>query len=262
MSDERDALRARAYLLGATAEADGQSLEVEYFESATALESVEAAEEALIEEYLSGRLTPDDRRRFEEYYLASPVHRRRVEMIRRLSAGKSPVVTRRPSRTYVPLLAAAAVLVLIAGAATWFSLRAPRDEAAQTTQAVPPPPSATVPARRVLDWALSPIALRSASESPALVVPAGTDVVRLRLDADGAVPPLTRGRVVIRTVAGRDVWEGPIVPDPPSAPAIAAADVPAERLVPDDYTVTLLAVDASGVESERQRYFLRVRRAS
>jgi hypothetical protein len=262
MSHERDALRARAYLLGTAVEADSESLEVEYFDRATALESVEAVVESRIEDYLSGRLTADDRRRFEEYYLASPVHRRRVEMIRRLSAGKSPVVAQRPSRAYVPVLAAAAVLVLLAGAAAWLSSRSPRDEAVQTTQAVTLPPSAAAPARRVLDWALSPIAVRSASESPALVVPAGTDVVRLRLDADAAVPPLTRGRVVIRTVAGADVWAGPIVPDPPSAPALAAADVPAERLVPDDYTVTLLAVDPSGAESERQRYFLRVRRAS
>jgi hypothetical protein len=91
-------------------------------------------------------------------------------------------------------------------------------------------------------------------------VPGGIDIVRLRLDADAPAPALSRGRVTIRTVAGRDVWQGPIASDRPPAPALAAVEVPAARLVPDDYVVALFAIDASGVEHEAQRYFLRVRR--
>jgi hypothetical protein len=35
--------------------------------------------------------------------------------------------------------------------------------------------------------------------------------------------------------------------------------VPADRLTPDDYVVALFDTAASGIETERYRYFLRVR---
>src|SRR5579864_5480720 len=86
MSREADLERARAYLLGAVDERDGDLLEEAYFRSAEALETVEAAEEGLIEDYLSDGLTGAERERFERHYLATPARRTRVETIRRLTA--------------------------------------------------------------------------------------------------------------------------------------------------------------------------------
>ncbi len=105
---------------------------------------------------------------------------------------------------------------------------------------------------------LSPVAVRSASATPAVIVPKGTDVVVVHLEGEGA--PIVRGRGSIRTVSGDSIWDGPATP-PPNGPSgiVARLDVPSARLPADDYIVTLHVTDGNGAEHERARYFLRVR---
>ena len=76
----------RRYLLGDATDEECEALERDYFENETALGLVESEEEALIEEYLAGRLNARERDFFERRYLASPAHRQR---------GSGPVGTRR-----------------------------------------------------------------------------------------------------------------------------------------------------------------------
>ena len=73
----------RRYLLGEATEEEREALEREYFEDESALSRVESEEETLIEEYLAERLDARDRDLFEGRYLASPIHRQRVDAIRR-----------------------------------------------------------------------------------------------------------------------------------------------------------------------------------
>jgi hypothetical protein len=257
MTDIAEAARARAYLLGTLEDRDRDHVEESYVANAGALETIEAAEESLIDDYLSGRLSSDERGRFERHYLSAPHRRTRVETIRRLRGAAQR--TRKGSQ--LGWLALAAGLVLAAGAALWISRQSMSTSTSHTpAAAAPAAASAAAPAPFV--FALAPVTVRSASETdnPALVVPPATGVVDLQLQGDGSTPPVARGRALLRTVAGADVWQGPVeVSTRPRADAIATVEIPAALLRPDDYTVTLLEISTSGVESERLRYFLRVR---
>ena len=255
MSD-RD-LQARQYLLGNLTEAEVERFEGEYFVTPDALEFVEAAEEQLIDEYLEDTLSAADRQRFETHYLASPEHRDRVETIRRLRMAAH--TSNRASQVGVRTFALAAAVVIAVAGLAWFVVERGRgtSQAPQTARVAQTPP--IVP--RVFAMSLSPVTVRGANDIPALVVPAGTDVVDLRLESEGPGQPIASGRVVIRTVDGRDVWRGPIATAGTLQPGIVAhAEVPAAHLVPDDYVITLFEIRPAAAELERGRYFLRVRR--
>ena len=249
---ELDATTARAYLLGRASDLDRDATEQRYFENEEAIDTMAAAEEALIEEYLAGQLTSDDRVSFERYYLATEEHRTRVETIRQLQAASAPGIPARSRRLDVRTVALAAGVAVAVGGGLWIAY----------SRSQPLPKETTAPARvpSVFAFALSPVSVRGAADTPSLIVPAGIDVVALQFEASGAGTALERGRIVIRTVAGSDVWQGPIDSSarPPSG-MTAVASVPSDRLSPDDYIVTLIEVTSSGAQSERDRYFLRVR---
>jgi hypothetical protein len=267
MNREADVERARAYLLGAVDERESDLLEEEYFQSVEALETVEAAEETLIEDYLSDRLTGTERDRFERHYMATPLRRTRVETIRRLAAAAGRSAEQLPAARAAftrPMFAIAATLVVVAGASVWIAERSRQPDLtgrARGKSAAPPSPeSAGAVASATFAFSVSPATVRGAQDTPALVVPSGTVVVDLQLEGEGAAPPVARGRVLIRTVAGDELWQGPAVAPANRPPGVVAvAEVPAARLRADDYTITLFETDASGAESERYRYSLRVR---
>ena len=257
---EIDAARARAYLLRSAGEQVAEAIEQEYVRSPDALEVVEAAEESLIEDYLADRLPAAERVDFERYYLAVPRHRTRVETIRRLTraasssqtSGAAPAVRRRFD---LRPFAIAAALVLVAGASIWLATYVFRVRPIPAPE-LPKP----VPSRVVFAWNVSPTTVRSAGDTAALVIPAATDTVRLQFEGEVNAQPITRGRAAIRVVGGDEIWQGPVI-DLPNRPAgvIAVTDVPSARLKPGDYTITLFETAASGGETERARYFLRVR---
>ncbi len=283
---DRQTVRARRYLLSQASEEECAAIEQEYFGDEDAVDAVAAAEEDLIEDYLARRLGPDERDRFEREYLAAPHHRRRVETIRRLmeaSSQSAPEVAAHDSagaslprvawnrRLLWPVLAAASLLLAVG---TVWMLGPSRDghqavvesrPPAVSTPSAPPPapnPSIGAPAAvpRVFALSISPVAVRGADESPVLIIPAGTDLVALRLEGEGDRTSLGRARASVRTVTGDEVWDGPAtVPADLPAGAIAQIGVPVERLHVDDYVVELFGTDQTGIERERYRYFLRVR---
>jgi hypothetical protein len=75
---------ARRYLLGQTGEKECARLEREYWLEPHARDLIASIEHDLIEEYIAGDLCPEERRRFEDHYLAAAAHRRRVEIVRGL----------------------------------------------------------------------------------------------------------------------------------------------------------------------------------
>ncbi len=259
--------RARRYLLGEASDEESAALERDYFADARAVEQMEAVEEALIEEYLAGRLGPGERTSFEKRYLAAPHRRRRVETIRGLMAAAQRSTSAHASRRlrvmgWAPL-AAAALFVLVLGG--WWVLRTPPGAPASrdrgTNASAVSEPASTSPAPRIIAFAISPISVRSPGDTSTLVVPPGIGVVRLHLEgAPGDDARIDAARARVRTVAGADVWRGPAAA-PTDAPAgtIAQIDVPAARLEADDYVIELVATDAAGAERERFRYFLAVR---
>jgi hypothetical protein len=128
---------------------------------------------------------------------------------------------------------------------------------------VPPQRDMPTPARAtpvVLALSLSPIHVRGSDEPPRLTIATGTDVVRLHLQGEAGDQSLQRGRAIVRTVAGQEVWRGRAAGVAgPQTSALAHIDIPADRLRPDDFIVELLDVNDSGREAERYRYFFRVR---
>ena len=231
-----------------------------YFHSEEAVDRIAAAEDDLIEDYLSDRLDPVERGLFEGDYLAAPNHRRRVETIRELLASPSRTqsgLTMDGSRQW---LALAAALVLFVAGSLWIftSSRGERGvvvEKSSPTMSTRPslpgqPPTSAPAAPRVFAVSISPVTVRSAAGAPAVIVPAGTDIVALSLEGEPDGRTGAGGRASIRTVSGDEIWQGPAtVTGELPAGVIARIDVPAARLPPDDYVVTLLGT----------QYFLRVR---
>jgi hypothetical protein len=285
MNAEREATVARRYLLGRATEDERATLEREYFENEAAIDHIAAAEDELIEDYLANQLSAAERGHFERDYLATAGHRRRVDTIKRLTVAaqhkSAPVPLGAPERSkttpsrgfFAPQwLALAATLALVTAASFWLltSSRSPEvrvenrppatapSTAAPQQPEAPPTPSATP--SRVFAVVLAPIAIRSASDSPTVTVPAGIDLVAIRLEGDRTTRALAEHRASIRTVEGKDVWKGAAIIEENVPPGIIARiDVPAGDLPANDYVVTLFAVDAAGAEQQRARYFLRIR---
>jgi len=258
MTPDRDAARARRYLLGQADESIADAFENALFRDDHTLEHTEAAEEELIEDYLGERLSTDDRARFEQHYLAAPQHRIRLETVRRLIAA----AVRRPRwrSVLVPIAAAAAVILALG---TWWlyssrrqpdtiETRTPAPASRDRTLPVPTPP-------RVFATSLSPITLRSADAGAAVEIPDGTDIVSLRLLGDAERLRAAAARAVIRTVAGDAVWQGDATVSGLPAGSVARVDVPASVLRPDDYIVEL-RIGPAGADHEVYRYVLRMRR--
>jgi hypothetical protein len=266
----------RRYLLGEATDEECEALERDYFENETALGRVESEEEALIEEYLSGRLNAREHDFFERRYLASPAHRQRVETIRRLSASHPAVLpgSRTDGRTWrfqYQWVALAAALMLAVGA-LWIIPRKPaipavqrssdtRSPDASTPTQTPPGPLPAPPAPpRVFAFSLRPIQTRGADDVPRLVIPNGTDVVTLQLEGTSDRAGLDPMRVEIRTVNGQAVWKGSAAGAvAPRSGILARVDVPAATLPADDYIVVLFEIGSGGSERQRDSYFLRVR---
>jgi hypothetical protein len=181
-------------------------------------------------------------------------------------------------------LAAAAAIVLVGG--TWMMSRSsavpptPATQSAQATTASQPPSSQTAPSQtaqaapaapaaapqpqtpttarsapRLFAFSLSSVSVRAESAPKNLVIPPNVDVVELTLDdaLAGETRPPASAHVVIRTPSGAETFRAIAAIDARRAPAIRVG-VPADRLQPDDYIIT---VTAAG--QEIAHYVLHVR---
>ncbi len=82
----------RCYLLGDLPESEAISLEQKFFADDETFEQMWETENNLVDGYVRGRLSPEDRERFERHYLASPVHRQRVAVARNLIEKADPSI--------------------------------------------------------------------------------------------------------------------------------------------------------------------------
>ena len=74
----------KKYILGELSDLDREALELQYFVNQRVWEALQQVEEDLIDSYVRGRLDGHDRQQFENYFLASPQKRKRVEVARLL----------------------------------------------------------------------------------------------------------------------------------------------------------------------------------
>lgn len=288
MKGDRDDGRYHRYLLGAASDAEREGVERACFERADGMDALSAAEDDLIEDYLSGRLDREERGRFERHYLSSPGHRTRVAVMRAIASAQAatPPMDRRTSRfLWWAAGVAAAVIVVVMGVAWNIRSRAqpvgvpsettaaptsrsaggpqvgagsaPRDPAPDPRPGGPDPPPAEP---TVIALAISPILVRGADEPATIAIARGTDVVRLVLLGEPGEHDAGGRRVIVRTMAGRQIWRGRTRRAASTAGREPArVDIPAALLLPDDYIVIVLGTDSGGTEHERYRYFFSVR---
>ena len=291
MSDREDT-QLRQYLLGELADEPSAAIEGDYFAHPDTFDRVWAAENDLIDAYLDGRLSGQERDRFERHYLASPGHRHRVAVARQLRSAASSArpfeaERERSSRWTSAVrglqpwrpawMAFVAAIVVLAIGGVWIvrsrtipqtavvhaphqTPQAPRPDAPEHVRPGEPgrPPPRRSPT--IVAVSISPAAVRGPDEATTLKIPPGADMVAVQLEGEAGETALGRGRVVIRTVSGAEVWRGATAPERSEVPpALARVEIPADRLAPDDYIIELFGTDAQGREAERHRYFLRVR---
>ena len=220
----------RQYLLGETSDEEALALERAYFAKEEALDEVGAVEADLLEDYLGGRLPGTSRARFETHYLRTPEHRRRLAMARALRAAAHTPTHRSRKVLYFFPLAAAAILVVGVLAVVW-ALRLPGE--------------AHLPQATVLTLKLPLVAVRGEGETPTVHLRPGLQAIDLSLERGQASPPYA---VLLRTVEGREVWQGDAEGELP------VVRIPAASLSPGDYVVVLHSEGSAGP----QRYSLRV----
>jgi hypothetical protein len=277
----------RRYLLGLLSEPETQDLEEAYLRDPEVLERVCDVENDLLDDYAGGRLVGVDKQAFEGRYLTTPFLRERVVAARALRlatakasprpAAPAPVDPRRTRWGGLLTLAAGIVMAVLV-----FWLRPARPSrvtvaspSASPTAAFPetpmPSPAETAspsasprpaephrpPLTGRMVLALSPVLLRGEGGPAELRIRPGTGIVVLELEAAPASLPSTEQRlqVTIATVEGRRAWSGPAhrVTERDRPSVLASAAVPADRLPPADYLVTLSA-DNETID----RYFFRV----
>lgn len=210
--------RLEDYLLGLLSEAETEQLDELSVTDETFAWRLRAAEDDLVDAYVRGDLPAQTRARFEEFYLASPRHRQRVEFARSLARttaragdqpnGLAPAVS--ASSTHAPrqargartsgawwLLAAAAAVVVAFGAMLVRTGLVRPDTSAPTTAiggtnpaqgSSAPPPTAKTPADSP-SVATAPVAAGRAPSGP--VVTAEPVVLSPDTRAAGSIRALT-----------------------------------------------------------------------
>lgn len=243
---------------------DRERLEERFFSDTALFDELAAAEDDLVDDYLRDRLPAADRRRLDEYYLASPERAAKVSAARQLQtwmAGqrKEKAVAlswweRLAASLQMPAWAlgtAAAALLVAAG--SWLVLMkqnappAPLPPVAQQqpqqpavtpptpTPPVPPPAPAKAARPALFAFTLLPGATRGAGDSDLQRVQLPTDAIAARMTLGLEQPPtLSAYRVAIETVEGRAVWQGAAQAGPGNQ---LRATVPVERLRAGDYLV-------------------------
>ena len=136
----------RDYLLRRLPESRRSRLEELYFRDDRLLDRVEEAEDQLVSDYVLGRLSPADRKLFEDSLLGTPYYRERIEtttqMRLRLSRHRAFARGSRKQPGLLPgrtgLLVAASLLFVLFVAALASALRLKRELEALTSAAAPP----------------------------------------------------------------------------------------------------------------------------
>src|ERR1035441_6237029 len=215
----------RRYLLGDLKAKEKESFEETYFSNDSVYAALCGVEDELVDAYLCGRLSWSLRRKFTNYYLASPARVARVEEGRRVMLAVLPVSSDRlrfwsallslfrTQGRLAQLVAVLACLVVALGGA-WLVLRANRlqNEVDQALEALrryqrrDPAAAFPMPNAGLLTVILTPGVLKSGGQSPErTTVPAAVEAVRARLVVD-AIAGFQNYRASLRTPEGVELW--------------------------------------------------------
>ena len=266
------------YLLGDLSQAEQERLEEEFFSDNDLFVELLDTEDQLVSDYLSGRLSPGDRNRFERRFLTLPDRRRSLELACLLQSSVRQPLTEQPNpddgavswrqsiqsilgalRARRPLTGLAMTVLLIAGIIGVRSVMQLSSEKGQTDLGQSSRPKATGPA--VISLTLKPGRFRDRGNSQKATVGPATQVVELRLE-DGmesyqsyqaGLQKVGDGGAEILTESALEVEKAG------SGPVVVIWKVPATKLTEGDYQIKLNGVGVDNSISNIGTYHFEVR---
>ncbi|HEY2944383.1 MAG TPA: hypothetical protein VGN09_18255 [Vicinamibacteria bacterium] len=278
--------RLRRYLLGELPEDEQVTLEERYFAADDVFAELLAAEDELVDAYLSDTLPATVRERFERVFLSTPAGRGKVRLAQelrgrpRLRSSIARASVRRPRKLWMAAVAAAAAV--LAGAGAWLALgrtRGARPTRIAGTQmprataqppAISPTPRGSPPSETPPPAALGPAAVsvtltaglaRDAGAVSTLAVPRGATTVRLFLLL--ARDDYHRYRVSLQTVEGAEISvQGRLRAQSLEAGRGVEVRVSVALLEPRTYVAVLSGVTPDGRMEAVGEYVFRVTRPS
>jgi hypothetical protein len=280
--------RMTRYLLGELSPEEAEAVEAEYFTKEEFFESLQAVEDALIDDYAAHRLPEGRRHLFERRFLRTADGRERVrfarEMLERASrpsaAGPSP---KRGRAAVAVLMAAGLVLAVLGGAWSYVRIRdlgrelgdtrASRDDLERSQRELrqqldaerrradrrtqePEPPRSSGPARHVETWTVKPGLTRDrAAPVSRAMPPPGQVHLRLVLEGDG----YRSYAAALMDAEGRYLWrEDALRSSGPAGARVVDIILPSELFAPGTYVVMLRGSDGSAAPEPVDAYHLRV----
>lgn len=251
----------RAYLLGLLKDPDREDIEDLLFHDDSLSAKLELAEDELIDDYLSGRLSLDERTNFDRYFHNSTKRTTLLEVAEAVRSYSHVKPSSRPRTQWFfePFSwAAAAVCIAVVAACIWWWQRpiAP-SVAVQAPPREPKRTSPVEPSRPPFALVLTPGLFRGPAESSKkFVIPISANSMLITLMTEA---PLSGNRYRVSvTRDDRLVWQG-------SAAGTAGADhlqvtIPASVLKTGEYSLTVFEGTQTDPNSGLYDYLLSVSR--
>jgi hypothetical protein len=226
------------YLLGLLSDEARKAIETDILGNEGMFAEVLIIEDELTDEYVGGKLSPDERANFENHFLAAPERRENLRFAQALNR----YVKTRPSQQalgnrssgkllsnrvrLVPLAAAVAIVVIVT-AALWFFF--PRQTAPRTFA--------------TLTLVISPSTRGDEAQLPKVKLPLAKDALKIFLRLPQP-PAATSYRVQLRNTSGES---RPLTISEQDAQSVAV-EIPATQLRSGQYALNLFAIEADGKE--------------
>ncbi len=257
------------YLLGALPRAEEERLDELSVVDAEFSARLQSVEHDLADAYVRGELSEADRALWEQRYLGSKSGREQLELAQALAAREGPRAARRWfAAPWVAYAAAAAVVVAVASGIVIVRRHAAVPSPGVTASARPggavagaatsasAAGTSVAAERRFVALTLAP-AMRSVAPIPTLVIPPGTDDVRvtLRLEPDG----FSRYEATVRnSTTNQIVWSAADIDAVHTADdRVVEMTIPADRLQAGRYLIALRGV-APRTPEDVETYSLQV----
>jgi len=223
-----------AYLLHEMPETERDAFAERWFSDPELYRQLQMAEADLLDAYVRGTLSRTQRAQVDRYLLGSEHQRGKLAFARGL---KGVLPERRRTVAHWAGLAAAAVLIMLAGATVWLGLRnvALQREIAELRR--PQPVSGGVYAVE-----LGSGTLRGPGSRMSVSLPAGASLVQIELELEPGQEQETYSATVLR--AGQTVWtEAPLHSEQRGHGFLVSLWMPRKVLTPGSYTIRLAVND-------------------
>ncbi len=258
----------RLYLLGQLPEEERLELEQQFFSDTEAFELVEALEDELVQDYVAGDLPRAQRELLERQLGSMPGMQARLEFARTLHRKTRLQAVPATPRGWLSgwlhaprlwQLAAAACLgvLLIAIAIAVRSGRTSRApiEIARTPTETPAHPTSEP---NVFALVLTPGLSRAAGDGGRYTMPRNATEVQIKAEFSPKAH-YQRYSARLKTADGVSVWSGEVREVQRQSDKLhAIVQIPADRIAPNEYVLTLSGITSSGALEDVEDYSFRV----